>query len=105
MIRDRANRAHVHHVQGGFLRSTVVYLRTAVPTVDSSLFIVILRIQLELICWVTTPPVIITLLTLLYLYTQPIKESTVVFPTRFCHIQPLLIGRSTIKLIKIFFYL
>jgi len=30
-----------------------------------------LRIQLELIYWATTPPVIIMLLILLYLYTQP----------------------------------
>ena len=60
---------HVQHIQGGFLRRIVVYLRTAVPTKDSSLFIVILRIQLELICWATTPLIIIILLTILYLYT------------------------------------
>ena len=64
----------------------VVYLRTTVPTIDSSLFIVILKIQLKLIYWATTPPVIIILLTILYLYTWPINKSTVVFPTRLCYI-------------------
>ena len=69
-----------------FLGVRIVYLRTLVPTVNSSLFIVILKIQLELIYWATTPPVIITLLTILYLYTQPIKEFTIVFPIRFRYI-------------------
>jgi len=48
-----------------------MYLRTLSPYLDSSFFIVILRIQLKLICWVTTPPVIITLLTLVYITYTP----------------------------------
>jgi len=40
---------HVYYVQEGFHRSTVVYLRTLSPYLDSSFLIVILRIQLELI--------------------------------------------------------
>ena len=36
-----------------------MYLRTLSPYLDSSFLIVILRIQLELIYWATTPPVII----------------------------------------------
>ena len=47
--------------------------------------IIILKIQLELICRVTTPLVIITLLTILYLHTQPTKKSIIVFPIRLCH--------------------
>jgi len=75
---DRADRAK------GFLRYIVVYLKDHSPYPDSSLFVVNLRIQLELICWATTPLVIITLLTYcLYLYTQPINEPTVVLAIRF----------------------
>jgi len=33
-----------------------VYLKDHSPYPDSSLFVVNLRIQLELICWATTPP-------------------------------------------------
>jgi len=62
----------------------VVYLKDHSPYSDSSLFIVNLRIQLELICWATTLLVVITLLTYcLYLYTQPINKPTVVLATRF----------------------
>jgi len=41
-----------------------MYLRDHSSYLDSSLFVVNLRIQLELICWATTPLVIITLLIL-----------------------------------------
>jgi len=75
---------YVPHVAKGFLRRTVVYLKDHSPYPDSSLFIVNLRIQLELICWATTPLVVITLLTCCsYLYTQPINKPTVVLATRF----------------------
>jgi len=61
-----------------------VYLRTLSPYLDSSFLIVILRIQLELICWATTPPVVITLLTLRITYTpSPLTGPTVVPTTRF----------------------
>jgi len=43
-----------------------VYLKDYSPYLDSSFLIVILRIQLKLIYWATTPPVVITLLTLTY---------------------------------------
>ena len=57
----------------------VVYLKDYSPYLDSSLLIVNLRIQLELICWATTPPVVIMLLTFLFTYiTQPNNKSTVV---------------------------
>jgi len=46
-----------------------MYLKDLSPYLDSSFLIVILRIQLELICWATTPPVVITLLTLRITYT------------------------------------
>jgi len=48
-----------------------VYLKDHSPYPDSSLFVVNLRIQLELIYWATTPPVIIILLICSYLHTQP----------------------------------
>jgi len=48
-----------------------MYLRTLNPYLDSSLLIVILRIQLELIYWVTTSLVIIILLTLIYITYTP----------------------------------
>jgi len=74
---------HVANVAKGFLRRTVVYLKDHSPYPDSSLFVVNFKIQLELICWATTPLVVITLLTYcLYLHTQPINESTVVLATR-----------------------
>jgi len=62
-----------------------MYLRTLSPYLDSSFLIVILRIQLELICWATTPPVIITLLTLIcFTYIpSPLTGSTVVPTIRF----------------------
>jgi len=44
-----AHRAHVLHRAKGFLRRIVVYLKDHSPYPDSSLFIVNLRIQLELI--------------------------------------------------------
>jgi len=64
----------------------VVYLKDHSPYLDSSLFIVNLRIQLELIYWATTLLVVIILLTYcLYLYTQPINKPTVVLTIRFCY--------------------
>jgi len=39
----------------GILRSQELYLRTVSPYLDSSLFVVNLRIQLKLICWALTP--------------------------------------------------
>jgi len=66
---NRVDGVYVPYIQEGFHRSIVVYLRTLSPYLDSSFLIVILRIQLELICWATTPPVIITLLTLRITYT------------------------------------
>jgi len=61
-----------------------VYLRTLSPYLDSSFLIVILRIQLELIYWATTPPVIITLLTLRITYIPSlITGPIVVLATRF----------------------
>jgi len=77
---------HVLHVQGGFLRSTDVYLKDHSPYLDSSFLVVNLRIQLELICWATTPPVVICYCYIVnlfvYLHTQPINKSTVVPATR-----------------------
>jgi len=46
----RAYRAHGADGAKGFLRRTIVYLKDHSPYLDSSLFIVNLRIQLELIC-------------------------------------------------------
>jgi len=69
MIYNRADRVYVLHRAKGFLRRMVVYLKDYSPYPDSSLFIVNLRIQLELICWATTPLVVITLLNYSYLYT------------------------------------
>jgi len=40
---------YIPHIAKGFLRRTVVYLKDYSPYLDSSLFIVNLRIQLELI--------------------------------------------------------
>jgi len=75
---------YIPYVAKGFLRCTVMYLKDHSPYPDSSLFIINLRIQLELIYWVTTPLVVIILLTYcLYLYTQPINKPTVVLATRF----------------------
>jgi len=65
-----------------------VYLKDLSPYLDSSFLIVILRIQLKLICWVTTPPVVITLLTLRITYTpSPITGPTVVLAIRFRYIK------------------
>jgi len=66
----------------------VVYLRTLNPYLNSSFLIVILRIQLELICWATTLPVIITLLTLICItYTpSPLIGPIVVPAIRFRYI-------------------
>jgi len=71
IIYNRVDRVYVPYKAKGFLRRIVVYLKDYSPYPDSSLFAVNLRIQLELICWVTTLPVIITLLICSYLYTQP----------------------------------
>ena len=75
---------YVYYVQEGFYRSTVIYLRTLSPYLDSSFLVVILRIQLELIYWATTPLVIIMLLTLRITYTpSPLTGPTVVLAIRF----------------------
>ena len=71
IIRNRVDRAHIPYRAKGFLRRIVIYLKDHSPYLDSSLFVVNLRIQLELIYQATTPPVIIILLTCSYLYTQP----------------------------------
>jgi len=65
-----------------------VYLKDHSPYPDSSLFVVNLRIQLELICWATTPLVIITLLICRTYIPSPIIEPTVVPATRFRYIYP-----------------
>ena len=49
VICDGADRAHIPYRAKGFLRRIVVYLKDHSPYPDSSLFIVNLRIQLELI--------------------------------------------------------
>ena len=49
IIYNRADRAHVPYRAKGFLRRIVVYLKDYSPYPDSSLFVVNLRIQLELI--------------------------------------------------------
>jgi len=71
IICNRVDRVYIPYGAKGFLRRMVVYLKDHSPYLDSSLFIVNLRIQLELIYWATTPLVVITLLTCLYLYTRP----------------------------------
>jgi len=64
-----------------------MYLKDLSPYLDSSFLIVILRIQLELICWATTLPVVITLLTLRITYTPSLLTGpTVVLATRFRYI-------------------
>ena len=78
-ICDRANRAHVYHVQEGFLRSTVVYLKDLSPYLRQFLPCSnsqnTIRVNL---LGNPTPLVVKTLLTILYLYTQPISAPTVV---------------------------
>jgi len=69
IICNRADRAHIPYKAKGFLRRIVMYLKNHSPYPDSSLFIINLRIQLKLIYWATTPPVIIILLIYSYLYT------------------------------------
>ena len=64
IICNRVDRAHVPYKAKGFLRRMVMYLKDYSPYPDSSLFVVNLRIQLELIYWATTLPIIIMLLTL-----------------------------------------
>jgi len=49
IIYNRVDRAHVPYGAKGFLRRMVVYLKDHSPYLDSSLFVVNLRIQLELI--------------------------------------------------------
>ena len=71
IIHNRADRAHVPYRAKGFLRRKVVYLKDYSPYLDSSLFVVNLKIQLELIYQATTLLVIIILLPCLYLYTRP----------------------------------
>jgi len=44
VIHNRVDRVYVYYVQEGFYRSTVVYLRTLSPYLDSSFLVVILRI-------------------------------------------------------------
>jgi len=66
-IYNRANRVNRADRAKGFLRRMVMYLKDHSPYLDSSLFIVNLRIQLELIYWATTPLVIIILLTYLFI--------------------------------------
>jgi len=63
-----------------------VYLKDHSPYLDSSLFVVNLRVQLELIYWATTPLVIITLLIYYTYIPSPITEPTIVPTTRFCYI-------------------
>jgi len=60
-----------------------MYLKDHSPYPDSSLFVVNLRIQLELICWVTTLLVIITLLTCRTYIPSLLTEPTVVPAIRF----------------------
>ena len=60
-----------------------MYLKDHSPYLDSSLFVVNLRIQLELICWATTPPVIIMLLTCRTYIPSLLTEPTVVPAIRF----------------------
>jgi len=43
-IYNKVDRAYVYYIQEGFYRSTVVYLRTLNPYLDSSFLIVIFRI-------------------------------------------------------------
>jgi len=50
IIYNGADKAHVLYGVKGFLRHMVIYLKDHSPYPDSSLFIVNLRIQLELIC-------------------------------------------------------
>jgi len=50
VIYNGADRAHIPYGAKGFLRRIIVYLKDHSPYLDSSLFIVNLRIQLELIC-------------------------------------------------------
>jgi len=50
VICNRVDRVHVPYGAKGFLRRIVVYLMDYSPYLDSSLFVVNLRIQLELIC-------------------------------------------------------
>lgn len=59
-----------------------MYLKDHVPYSDSSLFVVIIRIQLELICGHATPPVVEVILVPLAIYIPAHNESTVVPTTR-----------------------
>jgi len=70
MICDRADGAHVHHVQEGFLRSQVVYLKDHIPYLDSFLPCSDSQNTIGVnLLGNPTPPVVITLLTILYLHT------------------------------------
>jgi len=71
IIYNKVDRAHIPYGAKGFLRRIVVYLKDYSFYLDSSLFVVNLRIQLELIYWATTLLVVIILLNCSYLYTQP----------------------------------
>jgi len=50
IIRNRVDRAHIPYGAKGFFRRKVIYLKDHSFYPDSSLFVVNLRIQLELIC-------------------------------------------------------
>ena len=78
VIYNRVDRAHVPHVQGRFLRSTVVYLKDLSPYFRQFFPYSDFQNIIRVIYQATTPPVVIILLTILYLYTQPIKASTIV---------------------------
>jgi len=69
-ICDRVNRADRVDRAKGFLRRKVVYLKDHSPYPDSSFFVVNLRIQLELICWVATL-LVVTIVDLLFIPIYP----------------------------------
>ena len=80
-----------------------MYLKDHVPYLDSSLFIVILRIQLELIYWATTPLVVLlydVVNCLIYTYIPSLlTEPTVVLPIRFRYIITTIVTVKENKLI------
>ena len=98
IIYNRVDRACVPYGAKGFLRRMVMYLKDYSPYLDSSLFVVNLRRQLELIYQATTLLVIITLLNCSYLYTQPNNRTH----RSYCYKVPLYlssekIGQTLIK--------
>jgi len=74
-----------------------MYLKDHSPYLDSSLFVVNLRIQLELICWATTPLVVIMLSTCRTYVFSLLIEPTVVPATRFRYICYIYIGHMYSK--------